>query len=87
MALQIETTHHGLLVPAGYARINRFTFFGKTSCRAFMALYASADAKDGEPLTGWVVDFVYDFDSTVSLHGQAYNAAKLLPELAGAVDV
>lgn len=90
MALQLATTFHGLAVPEGYWRAERFVFTSKTACRAYMTLYASVEAANAVPrreLDGTVVDFEYDFDSTDSLHAQAYTAAKAMPEFAGAVDV
>lgn len=91
MALSLATEFHGLAVPDGYWRAERFVFTSKTSCRAYMTLYASAEAANAVPrreLEGTVVDFEYDFtDPTKSLHAQAYDAAKLLPEFAGATDV
>lgn len=91
MALQMSTTFHGLAVPEGYWRAERFVFTSKTSCRAYMVLYASVEAANAVPrreLDGTVVDFEYDFtDTTKSLHAQAYDAAKTKPEFANAVDV
>jgi hypothetical protein len=90
MALQLATEFHGLAVPEGYWRAERFVFTSKTSCRAYMTLYASAAAASAVPrreLDGTVVDFEYDFTSADSLHAQAYTAAKAMPEFAGATDV
>lgn len=90
MALQQSTTFHGIQVPAGYWRAERFVFTSKTQCRAYMELYASEAAAHTVPvrsIDSEVVDFDYDFNNPASLHAQAYTAAKLMPEFAGAIDV
>jgi hypothetical protein len=90
MALQQQVVYHGLVVPEGYWRCSRFVFTSKTSCRAYFEFYASAEIAhevNQQPLKSEVVDFEYDFNLTDSLHTQAYTAAKLMPEFAGAVDV
>lgn len=90
MALQQSTIFHGIQVPAGYWRVERFVFTSKTQCRAYMELYASEISAHSVPsrsIDSAVVDFDYDFNSSSSLHAQAYAAAKLMPEFAGAIDV
>jgi len=55
-----------------------------------MELYVSQAAANTVPvrsIDSAVVDFDYDFNSEKSLHHQAYDAAKLLSEFAGAIDV
>jgi hypothetical protein len=90
MALQLSSNFHGIQVPSGYWRVERFVFTSKTQCRAYMELYVSEAASHTIPvrsIDSTVVDFDYDFTSEKSLHTQAYDAAKLMPEFAGAIDI
>jgi len=90
MALQLSSNFHGLQIPSGYWRVERFVFTSKTQCRVYMELYVSQVAANTVPvrsIDSAVVDFDYDFNSEKSLHHQAYDAAKLLSEFAGAIDV
>ena len=88
MAIQTSIDLYGLTVPNAYIKLGRFVFTTKTNCRAYIEVFSSSD-KMGEIQCGapGVVDFEYDFDSDLSLHAQAYEAAKKLPEFADAIDV
>ena len=94
MAIQADITFNGLPVPNAYVRATRFIFTSKTNCRAYIEVYVSEEmantASTGHLVASGIpdlVDFKYDYDSDLSLHAQAYNAAKLLPEFADAIDV
>jgi len=90
MALQISTTYLNIELPEAYCRAERFAFGNKTSCRAKIEIYSNqiaAETVPVSPLYVLSVDFEYDFNSIDSLHTQAYNAAKLLPEFENAIDV
>ena len=79
MAIKTATSFHGLPVPEAYIRIDRFVFTNKTSCRGYVEIYAdekAANAIPRRPIDDTIIDFVYDFDSPLSLHAQAYNALK-----------
>ena len=77
MAIKTKFDFRGLPVPEAYVRIDRFVFTNKTSCRGYVEIYASEEAAHAIPrrqIDDTIIDFVYDFNSPISLHGQAYNA-------------
>jgi len=83
MAIEASINFRGLSVPAGYIRIERFVSTSKTSFRAHVGIYAdeaAANAIPREPLEESIIDFTYDFNSPVSLHGQAYAAMGVVIE-------
>ena len=90
MALQSDVNLSGFTFQGCYIRLVRFIFTGKTSCRAYIEVYPSEEvAQEGTPMESYLqpVDFKYDYESDLSLHAQAYEAAKLMPEFADAIDV
>lgn len=90
MAIQCDFDYRGITITNAYIRVERFIFNSKTWCRAYLAVWPSQEVADSsDPLAAdpSCVDFIYDFESPLSLHAQAYNAAKLLPEFAEAQDV
>lgn len=91
MALQNQIQYMGLSLNEAYWKISGFVFTSKTECRAYLELHANHESSNNVPNTPLkviVVDFTYDYNNTQqSLHTQAYNAAKLLPELENSIDV
>lgn len=91
MALRKRTDYMGVTLTDAYWRISGFVFTSKTNCRAYMELHSDqtvANSVPNTPINTIVVDFDYDFNNTQeSLHTQAYNAAKLMPEFEDATDV
>lgn len=91
MALQKQTEYMGVVLNEAYWKIGTFIFTSKTQCRAYLELHANQQSSiniPNTPLKVIVVDFNYDYNNLEeSLHTQAYNAAKLLPELENAQDV
>ena len=83
MAIQASINFRGLAIPAGYIRIERFVSTSKTSFRGHVEVYADAAAAAAiprEPLESSIINFEYDFNSPVSLHGQAYAAMGVVIE-------
>jgi len=84
MALQLPWDAHGVTFPDCYAAVT----FSKSrrSGEAFAILTVYTNDTKEHPLDSVTVHFTLD-KSGDNIHTQAYAAAKLLPELAGAVDV
>ena len=84
MALQLPWDAYGVTFPEAYARIERCNVHGDNYCYSHAAVYTD-DTKQHK-LAEISVRFKLEKGGD-NIHTQAYNAAKLLPELAGAVDV
>ena len=83
MALQLPWTAFGVAFPSAYARVERCSV---RDGRAFADLTVYTDNTKQHALTDLSTRFELN-KSGDNIHTQAYAAAKLLPELAGAVDV
>jgi len=84
MALQLSWDAYGVTFPAAYGRVEHVK--GRPSGDTFAQLTVYTDATKQHAVGSVTVNFTLD-KSGDNIHTQAYNAAKLLPELAGAVDV
>jgi len=84
MALQLPWDAYGVTFPAAYARVE--TVRARTSGDAFADLAVYTDDTKQHLVANVSARFPLDKGGP-NVHTQAYNAAKLLPELAGAVDV
>ena len=84
MALQLPWDAYGVTFPAAYARVEHLK--ARPSGDTFAHVTVYTDDTKQHAVAGLSVHFDLD-KSGDNIHTQAYTAAKLLPELAGAVDV
>jgi len=86
MALSIAQTFVGIDFPTAYVRLQQVGLSGKTHGHADFVVFTDDTAQ--HVIGGYSVNFTVDpAPDAPNIHTQAYTAAKLLPELAGAVDV
>jgi hypothetical protein len=84
MALQLPWDAYGVTFPTAYARVEDVKVTSGNAGWTSVTVYTD-DTKQHR-IAQLVADFEVD-KSGANIHTQAYAAAKLLPELAGAVDV
>lgn len=85
MALQLDFQHLGMTFPRTYCRLTDAVMQDKTKGSATVYIMDEARVHG---LANIRFDFVVDpSPDAPNIHTQAYEAAKLLPEFAGAVDV
>jgi hypothetical protein len=84
MALQLPWDAYGVTFPAAYARVERCSVHDGQYGNSYLTVYTDDTKQHAVGEIG--VPFILD-KSGDNIHTQAYAAAKLLPEFAGAVDV
>jgi hypothetical protein len=84
MALQLPWDAYGVTFPAAYGRVEHVKT--RPSGDTFAQLTVYTDDTKQHAVAGVSVSFTLNKGGD-NIHTQAYAAAKLLPELAGAVDV
>jgi len=86
MALSIASSLIGIDFPNAYVRLFEASVTDKTRGHANLVVYS--DDTTQHVIGSYHIDFTVDpAPDAPNIHTQAYTAAKLLPELAGAVDV
>ena len=86
MALSISTNVIGIDFPTAYVRLDEVRLNGKTEAQSYFVVFTDDTAQ--HVIGGYSVNFHADpAPDAPNIHTQAYAAAKLLPELADAVDV
>jgi len=86
MALSIASSLIGIDFPTAYVRLYEVGIADKTRGRAHLVVYTDDTAQ--HVIGSYHIDFAVDpAPDAPNIHTQAYTAAKLHPELAGAVDV
>jgi len=84
MALQLPWNAYGVTFPAAYARVEDVKV--TSGNRGWTSVTVYTDSTKQHDIDHLTVSFGVDKGGD-NIHTQAYAAAKLLPELAGAVDV
>lgn len=89
MALQLDyTTDQDVLVPNAYFVIEQIAWSKNAPSLVTAPVYKSQAARNQGKRSIGYVSFTFDPDTgTGGIQAKAYNAMKLLPEMAGAVDV
>lgn len=89
MALQLTyTTDQGVTVPDAYFVVESIDWKKVGPSLVTMPVYKSQAARNAGKRSIGYVSFIFDPDQgTGGIAAKAYTAAKLLPEMAGAVDV
>lgn len=88
MALQLDyTTDQDVTVPSAYFVVESIDWKKTGPSLVTMPVYKSLQARNQGKRSIGYVSFIFDPDTgTGGIAKKAYDAAKLLPEMAGAVD-
>lgn len=85
MALQMDKTFNGLVIPNAYIRIERLEIRTKTNMQAVVSI--NVNAQSTTPLFYQGYDTTYDLANVKNALKQAYEQLKALSDFSGAVDV